>query len=81
MFSYLEYDTYIDEKDILIVVDYHQYIKYNKIPEQGVKALTKKPRTIIFTKNIIYLTRYTNRTIKNRLFELNKKEKYEYKKN
>lgn len=80
MYLYIENNIFINLKEIDLIIDYKEFMK-NKNNKKILDEKSKKivdlsenrgKRTIIFTKNFIYITSYTNRALKMRSDEYDK---------
>ena len=78
MYIYIENNIFINLKEIDLIMDYEIFIKENcnkKILEKKRKKIIdlsikeKGKRTIIFTKDFIYITSYVTRSIEMRAEE------------
>ena len=74
MYLYIENKYFIEMKEIILIIDYKDFLKNKenlKIFEKYKKIdlSEKEKRTIIFTKKYIYISSYTNRALNMRMNE------------
>ena len=79
MYIYIENNNFIPLDEVILLIDYNDFIKSEKnreYLEKNKKKLinmsNKDNRTIIMTDNYIYISSYTNRALKMRAEEVDK---------
>lgn len=83
MYIYIENNNFISLTDIILIIDYEDFLKDKKNKDYLEKSnkkvidLSKKEkRTIIMTNEYIYISSYTNRALKMRAEEMEKMKNY-----
>lgn len=83
MYIYIENNNFISLKDIILIIDYKDFLKDKKnkdyLEKSNKKVINlskKEKRTIIITNEYIYISSYTNRALKMRAEEMEKMKNY-----